>query len=225
MSETPILNEMTEPEKAYLAGIVDGEGSVCVTRVRRKENRSGFRFYATVQITNTSKQLLDWIQKITGLGKIYEISENGMGAKRKGYRWKIKHSQSRQVLESILPYLIIKKDSAINCIEFCKISGLGKNYSNYPLEEYEYFWKCSSELNKRGELIDENVPVASTQGREMAVMRAAKRVRPPNKIYETHEEMLAARRKKYRKYRDAKINGIPLEYAPLSSQYGTIIGS
>jgi hypothetical protein len=164
---------MSETEKAYLAGIIDGEGSILVSRVSRPANRSGYRFYPVVQIINTSKQMLEWVSTVTGIGKIYNKKHAGEGAKRKAYTWKTKHQQVRRVLEQILPYLIIKKDSAENCIEFCKfLEETGKaNYSKYPLEKLEYFWNRSSDLNKRGELIDKDNPVRSSKSMKRVEMR------------------------------------------------------
>lgn len=169
------MNELSETEKAYIAGIIDGEGSILVTRVSRPENRSGYRFYPIVSVTSTSKDLLDWLCKTTGVDKVYTKKESSIKAKRKCWRWALKQSHVQRLLDQVLPYLVIKKDSAENCLEFCKESINRGNYGKYDLDKMERFWKKSSELNMRGELLDPAQPVKSTQSRSKASMRAVEK--------------------------------------------------
>lgn len=59
------VRALTEPEAAYLAGLIDGEGTVTLTRKHRHENRQ-----LAVTISNTDKQLLEFVLSTIGAGKI-----------------------------------------------------------------------------------------------------------------------------------------------------------
>lgn len=48
-------------EKAYLAGIIDGEGTVTLTRHHKNETPT-----ARVSVANNNLKLLEWIKSIVG---------------------------------------------------------------------------------------------------------------------------------------------------------------
>ncbi|MFE7150546.1 LAGLIDADG family homing endonuclease, partial [Heyndrickxia sporothermodurans] len=52
---------MKKWEASYVAGIIDGEGSITLTRMHEKENRR-----PCITIASTDKELLIYIQSITG---------------------------------------------------------------------------------------------------------------------------------------------------------------
>lgn len=45
---------MTELEKGYIAGIIDGEGSICLTK-------SGKWRHPTIQISSTTYEMLEYV--------------------------------------------------------------------------------------------------------------------------------------------------------------------
>lgn len=60
-----IPNQLTEIEAAYIAGIIDGEGTITLSRKHRNENRQ-----LAITISNTEMDLLSFILKTIGAGKI-----------------------------------------------------------------------------------------------------------------------------------------------------------
>ena len=90
----------------YLAGLVDGEGSIKVDRSGCKNN---------IQVVNTDLRLISWIEKNFG-GKV--IVEKRATKRRKTlYRWSMSRQQDVLVLLKLIsPYLIIKRDKAENMI-------------------------------------------------------------------------------------------------------------
>lgn len=61
----PIIRELSATEAAYVAGIVDGEGTITLTRVHRGEGRR-----PVVSISSTELPLLQYIRSIIGAGRI-----------------------------------------------------------------------------------------------------------------------------------------------------------
>lgn len=146
MSEQEVL--------AYIAGIVDGEGSIIITKAQRKENRAGCRFIPMLVITNTHKGVLDFIVEKTGYGKVQPRNEKtmerfGWKSNKLAWRWDVKHQQVGEVVKKLLPYLIIKKHQAENLLEFLNL--FEEIPSNYFEQEdldlqFKYFIR-SKELN------------------------------------------------------------------------------
>ncbi|MEH7237194.1 LAGLIDADG family homing endonuclease [Bacillus sp. JJ1562] len=52
---------MEKWEASYIAGIIDGEGSISLTRMHEKEHRR-----PCISIASTDMELLIYIQKLTG---------------------------------------------------------------------------------------------------------------------------------------------------------------
>jgi hypothetical protein len=61
----PAIRSLSEVEAAYIAGIVDGEGTITLTRRHRRESRR-----AVVSISSTEKPLLLYVQSTIGAGRI-----------------------------------------------------------------------------------------------------------------------------------------------------------
>jgi hypothetical protein len=84
---------------AYLAGLVDGEGSITLGR----KNATAFR-YPIVSIASTSIELLLWCKQKTGLGcittkRLYRAHH------KKSYHWVVAYAQAVEVLEMIILFL------------------------------------------------------------------------------------------------------------------------
>lgn len=95
----------TPEQIAYLAGIVDGEGSFVLHYHARRS-----KYSSQLQIGNTDLRLLQWIVSNFG-GSVYP--EHRESPRHKPiWRW-ISHSESlTDLIESILPYLIVKRSQA-----------------------------------------------------------------------------------------------------------------
>jgi len=61
----PHIRELSATEAAYVAGIVDGEGSITLTRTHRDEGRRPI-----VSISSTELSLLQYIRAVIGAGRI-----------------------------------------------------------------------------------------------------------------------------------------------------------
>ncbi|MDE2051366.1 MAG: LAGLIDADG family homing endonuclease [Gammaproteobacteria bacterium] len=59
------INHLSKSEAAYVAGIIDGEGTVTLTRTHRGENRRPI-----VSISSTELPLLLYVRRVVGAGRI-----------------------------------------------------------------------------------------------------------------------------------------------------------
>lgn len=144
---------LNEGLKGYIAGLVDGEGTIFIGRQKREENRSGYRFLPHLIITNTNKECLDLCKNIFNFGSLFlrrEASFNKDGAiqsRKNCYRWEVKHQLVGVVLREILPYMVIKKKQAENILLFLESLETQGNYSKYdPSLQFKYY-AISKELN------------------------------------------------------------------------------
>lgn len=134
---------MNQTDLAYLAGLIDGEGTVSCSVVK---NAKGFlALNKQLSIFNTNLTLISWITARFG-GTVHSRKRNINWKEEHQVKWSANEAAS--LLTAILPYLVIKKEQAEIFI------ALHKTKSNsVSLETQEYRQRlCSriAELNKRG---------------------------------------------------------------------------
>lgn len=97
---------MKDWEAGYLAGIIDGEGSITLTRMHQREHRR-----PCITISSSDKELLLYIRTLTG-GAISNKKNYKPGFHKDSYTLSIKNKQSvLMILKEISPYLrIVKKE-------------------------------------------------------------------------------------------------------------------
>lgn len=90
---------------AYIAGFLDGDGSVMLQVKKRKDGALKKRFMTTIcfyQDTRHEKNLY-WIQKILGIGYIVKRNDGMTELRINGYK------QVNDILTSLFPYIKFKK--------------------------------------------------------------------------------------------------------------------
>lgn len=132
-----VIGHLPETEKAYLAGIIDGEGCITINRYLQKGRAPIYRPF--VQITNTSPALKKWLNERFP-ERTYWRTVTRQGWKDI-YRWML--SGNRQVMvfcREISPYLIIKKEQA---------ELVAQGYIHLSEEERAVLWQKLHDMKKR----------------------------------------------------------------------------
>lgn len=84
---------------AYIAGLIDGEGTVTLTRKHRNENRQ-----LAVSISNTEKPLLEFVLEMIGAGKI--TGKRTTSSKHSpSFTYAAYNRQALELLKQIQPFL------------------------------------------------------------------------------------------------------------------------
>ena len=110
-------NIVKEIDRAYIAGFLDGDGSLMLQIKRRADGKSKIRFMATIcfyQDTRHEKDLL-WIRKILGIGYISRRNDGMSEIRINGFK------TVKEILEDLIPYIRFKKIQAQSLIESCTI--------------------------------------------------------------------------------------------------------
>ena len=105
--------EYTVAQIAYMAGIIDGEGSIYIGNFSSNP-KTGTKYYQTnIEITNTDKNLMDWISSTFG-GRLntYTAKQTPKNSRRTVYRWIATGERVTHLVEVLFPYLIAKKRQA-----------------------------------------------------------------------------------------------------------------
>ncbi len=95
---------------AYAAGIIDGEGCIQITRSRRN-------LHLRVMVSNTNLEVLEWLQLNYG-GSICAHKTYALTPRKKIYDWTAAGPNATELLEKILPFLIIKEREARIAVQY-----------------------------------------------------------------------------------------------------------
>jgi hypothetical protein len=104
-------------EKAYIAGFLDGDGSLMLQLKKRSDSKRGIRFMTTIcfyQDTRHEKDL-SWIKKVLGIGYLSKRKDGMSELRINGYK------QVGSILESLLPFIRFKKLQARALKDACEI--------------------------------------------------------------------------------------------------------
>lgn len=146
------VGDLNEIDIAYIAGIIDGEG--CVTISRKKDTmfdiNKKFHYIAEIYITNTNEDFIKKIKNILG-GSNTLLINKGVGNCKKCYqiRWS-RQADVYKILTCVRDYLIIKRKNAEIVMKFLD-SRLGHNSRTEKYIEYEIdLYTQVREINKKG---------------------------------------------------------------------------
>jgi hypothetical protein len=123
---------LTDVESAWLAGVVDGEGSIGLYDFGKQGRR------ASIQMGNTSEAYVARMREIIGCGSTVYRTMPGLGPGHLGtkpmYHYVLKGSlRCYKILKQIEPYLIIKRNKALTIIAFLEERPFGR-FANCELD-------------------------------------------------------------------------------------------
>jgi hypothetical protein len=137
-------------EAAYIAAFIDGEGTISIRAYKRKTVAGGMRYNSVVEMNNTDVGVMQYLRSLIGPARYY-IHKQPEGNGKRCYRFTVPSNVQRWLLETILPYLVIKKRQAEIVIEFLSLLG-NKEYgkTDVNLGEREKLYQEAHNLNHRG---------------------------------------------------------------------------
>jgi hypothetical protein len=139
---TAVLAHLTEADRGYIAGIIDGEGCIHFARrnaFSRPSGRSESKsFSIAVQVTQIDGRLISWLQeKIAGVGSV--ATYNRAKQKHVLYQWTLRSSAAQIFLREIAPYLVIKREQA---------EALANGYKHLPDAQREALYEKLRHLKR-----------------------------------------------------------------------------
>jgi hypothetical protein len=104
-------------EMAYIAGFLDGDGSIMLQLKKRSDTSRGYRFMATICLYQDSRhdETLFWIRDVLGIGYISRRNDSISELRINGFK------QVHKILKQLEPYIRFKRVQAVTMIEACSI--------------------------------------------------------------------------------------------------------
>ncbi len=139
----------------YLAGIIDGEGSVALYR---KRNQKGYLIWEPkLEISNTSKKFHIWVKDNFGGGTSkHRFNPEKYPRTKTSYTNAFSSNKIREIAPKVLPFLIIKKRQTELLLEAVALIGRKRKTAKKSMEyrrlskAIEIIYLRLRKLNKRG---------------------------------------------------------------------------
>lgn len=93
------MRRLSAQQAAYLAGLVDADGTVTLSRRHKNEHR-----HPVVSICNTDRNLLEYCLKLTGVGKITRKATTS-NKHSVSFTYAAYNRQALALMDSLQPYL------------------------------------------------------------------------------------------------------------------------
>lgn len=158
-------NQQVRPDElAWLAGIIDGEGTINIVKKpdrKRKDGTRRYNYWTLLQLSNTNEilimKVIEIMKKLGTNPYIWEKAETEKW--KKSYQLSLQRmTKVKKILDQIKPYLIAKKPQAEIVLNFInsRLSKFQKGRGRYnPYTEEEIKWiEEIKKLNHRGNLRD-----------------------------------------------------------------------
>ncbi len=159
-----VKTELSETQKAYLAGYLDGDGTITVGFCKNKKSRRGFNPHSDVSLITVHKNFVLKLQKMIG-GEVKTFIYEDTRSKKEGYKLVFSNQASALAfLEAIVPYLILKKQQAKLMIRYLttRLQKRALKGSSVPISDESWFLlKEIRRLNNAKTLNSNGDPVAS----------------------------------------------------------------
>lgn len=110
---TSVIEGLSEWQLGYIAGIIDGEGSICL--VKRKDGR----LTPEVKVTMTDMTCTYFLHATTRVGTVHSADDSRKEHYKRTHIWAVRgNSDIFSLLRTILPYLLVKNKQACLMLKF-----------------------------------------------------------------------------------------------------------
>ncbi len=111
------MGSRSDIEKAYIAGFLDGDGSIMLQLKKRSDTKRGYRFMATICLYQDSRHdsNLHWIRNCIGVGYISKRNDNITELRVNGF------NTVGKVLTDLKPFIRFKALQTEAMIKACRI--------------------------------------------------------------------------------------------------------
>jgi len=106
---------MKEVTKAYLAGLMDGEGCFRIEKYKSRLSPIGVQYRCVVEISMCDREPLELMAQVTN--RNFQ-KDKTLPSGRICYKLVWRNGPAAELIRLLLPYLICKKDEAALCLHY-----------------------------------------------------------------------------------------------------------
>lgn len=105
------MKQYTIAHVAYLAGIIDGEGSIYIGNFSSNKKTGTPHYQTNIEVTNTDENLIKWLlDNFGGRSNKYTKKQSPANSRKPIYRWIVSGELLTELCHILLPFLVIKRE-------------------------------------------------------------------------------------------------------------------
>lgn len=111
------VGSRSKSDLAYIAGFLDGDGSIMLQIKKRNDTKRGVRFMATICLYQDTRheKPLHWMKEVLGIGYVSQRCDGMSELRINGF------VRVRDILTALLPYIRFKKVQAEAMVRACTL--------------------------------------------------------------------------------------------------------
>ena len=111
------MGSRSKTHLAYIAGFLDGDGSLMLQLKKRKDGNVKYRFMATICFYQDSRHLddLEWIRSVFKIGYVSHRKDGISEVRINGYK------SVQRILEQLIPYIRFKRVQAVALLKATRL--------------------------------------------------------------------------------------------------------
>ena len=137
-------------DAVWLAGVVDGEGTIGIYKQKRPGNKLEVRYFANLEVVGTHRGFVEKVANMIQTPLCVKDQQRRNPHCKKAYGARIQRRLVPRVAETILPYLVIKKEQAELVLEFSHLMYQAPVHTASLFPKFEEMYQRMKVLNKRG---------------------------------------------------------------------------
>ncbi|MDH5232190.1 MAG: hypothetical protein OEY38_19165 [Gammaproteobacteria bacterium] len=129
------INELNIADAAYIAGLIDGEGTITLIREHKNENRR-----LVLSISNTERYLLEYVLEKVGYGSI-STKKTYQDNHTPSFTYKLTSRKALDLVKQIYPYLRTHKLKRAEMLlnDYVRLTPRNGKYSSELIEQRRKF--------------------------------------------------------------------------------------
>jgi hypothetical protein len=130
---------MRDEIKSYIAGIIDGEGSIMLISNHKNQLPS-----PCISISSSTIELLEWIKSATNVGTIIKKKNYNPEYHKNSYTYYLRNDKALWLLSEIYPYLVLnskKKRARLLLSEYKNVTLRNGRYTEATLNAKNDFYE------------------------------------------------------------------------------------
>ncbi len=126
------MGSRSKIDLAYIAGFLDGDGSLMLQIKKRNDGKTKFRFMCTICFYQDSRHEAElfWIKKILGIGYLSRRNDGMSELRINGI------TQIKNILNQLIPYIRFKKQQAVALYKAASVLE-GKRIADFTQSEFK----------------------------------------------------------------------------------------
>jgi hypothetical protein len=137
---------VTETDLAYLAGLIDGGGTIAIDKHPPVGHYKSPRYQLRVDIQTSERPIIDHVATLFERSIMIRKATGHMT--KDGYRINWSAQIAARLLELLAPYLVLKRPQALVALDFQRITAARRTKRALTAEELEARDYCYRELRR-----------------------------------------------------------------------------